>query len=678
MNIQKLFNSSKKLFLLLIPFILGSTNFQNNFDEKENFTLSSNSIFSPHSQVSINLYGNIKNRYFQFRLIKINNPIEFYKNYLNIENSFYNFDIFQKDDGHLLKNTKLMKQWDKILSRQNYNWRNSQIDIGIIDESGYYIIQAIAGNQVAYCPIVVSNYSIVYKNDNENILAFTANNQTSEFIKNIENLDDSRIDYEIFQSGKLTNKTKSDSSGIILTKVDTSKFNFSNDGFNHNSLMIFARIEDEILISNPFFFYPNNYQNRLIGYVYTNQPVYRPNQEVFFKGIIRQKNGNELFNIDKAEFNVSIKSPKNKEVYSQKLSTNEFGSLWSSFKLDEDAEIGNYSIQIKRDDEIIYGNFSVEEYKKPEFKVTIETAKNQYGKLDTIKGKIDAKYYFGSPVSNGNVVLKIYRRNYWIPFFYKSNRRFISQKSNKILPWYNQQPELIKTIEAELDANGIYHFQLEIKEDENSESPQKGNSEIPFKQDFIYELIAEVTDQSRRTISGKTNVIVSQGEFNLSATTDRYFVKQNETINININAIDFNNKGVKTDVKLIINKVITTQNNSYEKTILEHNGKTDSLGKYIFQFTPSEIGNYKFIVSSFDKNKNEITAIGSFYVIDEKYGDWSYTDGIDIITDKDSYNKGDTLNAVITVPQKNIDALLTYETDKIIHYKKFILMIILF
>lgn len=661
MNIQKLIHSSKKFLILIIPFILGSTNFQNNLNEKENFTLSNNSIFSPHSQVSINLYGNIKNRYFQFRLIRIDNPIEFYKNYLSIENSFNNFDIFQKDDGHLLKNTKLIKQWDKILSKQNYNWINSQIDIGVIDESGYYIVQAIGGNQVAYCPIVVSNYSIVYKYDNENILAFTANNQTSEFIKN--------IDYEIYQNGKLTNQIKSDSSGIILAKADTSKFNFSQNEFsegtfgNRNSLMLFAKIKDEILISNPFFFYPDKYQNRLIGYVYTNQPVYRPNQEVFFKGIIRQKNGNEILNIDKAEFNVSIKSPRNKEVFSQKLFTNEFGSLWSSFKLDEDAEIGNYSIQIKRDNEIIYGNFSVEEYKKPEFKVTVETSKNHFGKIDTIKGKVKANYYFGSPVSNGNVVLKIYRRNFWIPFFYKSNFRNSQQRIPKIFPYYNQ-PELVKTIEGKSDIDGSYIFQYEINEKENIDNPD-------FRQtDFIYELVAEVTDNSKRTINGSESVIVSQGDFNLSATTDKYFVKPNETINITVNAIDFENKGVETSIELIINKIINSQNNSYEKTILELNAKTDSLGKYIFSFTPNEVGNYKFIVSSFDKNKNEIITTGYFYVVDEKYRYWSRAAGIEIVTDKDSYQKGDTLNAIITVPQKNIDALLTYETDKIIDFNK--------
>ena len=42
---------------------------------------------------------------------------------------------------------------------------------------------------------------------------------------------------------------------------------------------------------------------------------------------------------------VTIKSPKNNEVFSKELKTNEFGTISASFILDEEADLGDYSIQ---------------------------------------------------------------------------------------------------------------------------------------------------------------------------------------------------------------------------------------------------------------------------------------------------------------------------------------------
>jgi len=43
--------------------------------------------------------------------------------------------------------------------------------------------------------------------------------------------------------------------------------------------------------------------------------------------------------------------------------------------------------------------FRVEEYKKPEFEVTVKPAKTQAHLGEKIKAKIEARYYFGAPVA---------------------------------------------------------------------------------------------------------------------------------------------------------------------------------------------------------------------------------------------------------------------------------------
>ena len=78
---------------------------------------------------------------------------------------------------------------------------------------------------------------------------------------------------------------------------------------------------------------------------------------MFFKSILREKSGNDLNNVSNEVFNVSIKSPANKEVYNKDLTTNETGSLWGDFILDEEASLGEYSIYIKQGESSLLGFF---------------------------------------------------------------------------------------------------------------------------------------------------------------------------------------------------------------------------------------------------------------------------------------------------------------------------------
>ena len=57
--------------------------------------------------------------------------------------------------------------------------------------------------------------------------------------------------------------------------------------------------------------------------------------------------------------------------------------------------------------------FTVEQYKKPEYKVTVSTDKSQYYGKDNMKAEIDARYFFGSPVTDADVEYNIYKVRYY-------------------------------------------------------------------------------------------------------------------------------------------------------------------------------------------------------------------------------------------------------------------------
>src|SRR5262249_20998151 len=58
------------------------------------------------------------------------------------------------------------------------------------------------------------------------------------------------------------------------------------------------------------------------------------------------------------------------------------------------------------------GQFRVEEYKKPEFEVTVTPGKTHAKLGEKVTARIEAKYYFGAPVTDASVTYKVFREEF--------------------------------------------------------------------------------------------------------------------------------------------------------------------------------------------------------------------------------------------------------------------------
>lgn len=632
------------LLLLILPVIMGSSNRNSNtlIRENENFYIYNYTTFSPGDQVKVNIYQyNRDTQLFNFKLLRIDDPVSFFS-LIDQSSSRYAFDIWGKDKQVLLKYTSLVKEWQRRISR--YNYQDANLDVGKIDKPGIYILQALSGRQVAYCGIVVTNYAMVYKNTGKDVLAFVADAKTGEFIQ--------KARFDLYSTGKLLEKKSPDMDGLVY-------FNMSNSiESEFSNIQIFAHTSDEVILSDPYFYFNRGIQHNRVAYIYTNQPVYRPGQEVFFKGILRERNGNELRMVESAEFDVSIKSPRNRDVFSGKIWTNRYGTLSGQMTLEKEADFGTYTIILTRDGISYNGSFDVEEYKKPEYLVTVTPEKNQYSFGDVIKGKVNADYYFGSPVKNATVTLSIYKKNFWRPWWWWSDYSWFYRGYYKDIYWGHTQPQLIQQLTGILNNSGEYEFEYKVPKENDA--------------DFIYSFIAEVTDASRRAISGTGETFVTRGSFTISTSPEKYFYEFGKEIRLRVNASDFSDKPVETEFRIEIEYPYQDKHHaSGRKETIK--GRTDKSGMAVVVFKPFyEVrGHYRYKVLAYDEKEREIFAESSFFVGDEKYYYYDRTSsGLEIITDKDSYEKGDSLIAYIFFPNEKQDALLTFETNTIIRYSK--------
>ncbi len=636
------------LFILIaFPLFLGSSNHKND-KNPERFNLINNTVFSPGSNVEINLYSNIEeSAAFHFRLFKIENPAAFFSN-LNHRTLRMNFDIWGKDRESLLKYVKSVKEWNADVIGSHYYMTRRNLTVGKINEPGIYILQAVKDKLVAYCGIVVSKYAMVYKNSGNQLLAYVADAKSGEFIKN--------TDFKIYKDGELIAQKNSDGDGIAFFNLKE-KINPGNE-----NVLITAETSDETVLSNPYFF-GGNRRESYRAYVYTNQPVYRPGQQVHFKAIIRKDNGNNVENVPGEEFSVRIKSPKNKDVYSGNLTTNEYGSLSGNFILDDEADLGNYSIQLTKDNRTYYGSFSVEEYKKPEFEVKVKPGKNQYASHDTINAAISADYYFGSPVTTGDVIVKVYQQHFWRPWWYFSDYAWFYRSFERNGIQNYGRRELLFQQQGKLNKKGEYNFRYSIDSTVTS--------------DNVYIIEAEVTDNSRRTINGSSNVFVTRGSFTISTSPERYFTGVGEPIKLRVNTSDFADKPIQANFKLVVDYPGENQKGGqqyYRPMSDTLYGSTDTLGRASLTFLPrlGLPGRYTYTVIAQDEKGRIITAKSSFFMGRMRnYYYRSYHNGFEIITDKNTYDKGDSLISYVFLPEGNTHVLVTLESNEILDYKKY-------
>ena len=557
-------------------------------NENDNFYLSNYTTFAPGDIAKINLYsyGKLSNK-ISFKLLKINDPVRFFS-LMDQNNNRYAFDIWGKNKTLLLNYTTLVKEWNSKSPFKNNN-SSGEIEIGKIDEPGIYIVQAIRKDKVGYCAIVVTNYAMVYKNNQKEVLAFIANAKTGEFVKNAR--------FDFYQGGKQVESKITDKDGLMYANLSELK------NVENSSLQLFGYSGDEIILSDPYFYFNRNQNEYLTAYIYTQQPVYRPSQEVNFKAIFRNKKGNEILNVPNVKVGISVKSPKNKEVYSSEAETNEFGSLSASFVLDAEADLGVYSIYLTKDGQSYYGSFSVEEYKKPEYKVNVTTDKTQYANGDKISATVSADYYFGSPVKNATVNVSIYKQNYWRPWWYWSEwawfyKGFYNDR------FYRGQQEMIHQESGTLNEDGKFEFSYKIETDKNY--------------DYQYIISAEVTDASRRATNGSTQAFVTRGAFTISTSPDKYFFQQGKDVKLKVNASDFSDKPVQTDFRVIINYPDDPKSMRMKSPSDTIFAKTNAAGSAVVTFNPKKdaTGYFNYRVIAFDEKEREIEASSSFYIGD--------------------------------------------------------------
>ncbi|MHB9132173.1 MAG: alpha-2-macroglobulin family protein [Armatimonadota bacterium] len=411
-------------------------------------------------------------------------------------------------------------------------------------------------------------------------------------------------------------------------------------------------------------------------FMITDRPVYRPGQPVKFKFWVNQvkydKEGKSPY--AGRHFSVDVYNPKRQKVFETRLTADDYGGFDGEFILDKEAALGVYGVRL--DDAGNTGYFRVEEYKKPEYEVTVDAPKEPVMLGEKITATIQAKYYFGAPVTNAKVKYKILRSNYsanWYPsaywdWYYGAGYWWYAPDYAWYPGWGNwgcrrpipfwwgssyEQPELIAEAETTIGKDGV----LKVPIDTTAAKAMHGDT------DHRYQITAEVTDQSRRTIVGEGTVLVARKPFKVYAWVDRGHYRAGDVVQAEFTAQTLDNKPVQGDGTLRLLKISYVKDKSgqlqpVETEVEQWDLPTDAQGRAHLQIKAADAGQYRLSYTVTDDEKHTIQGGYLFCVYGAEYtGGYRFND-IELISDKREYQPGDNVNLMINTNQANSTVLL--------------------
>jgi hypothetical protein len=227
---------------------------------------------------------------------------------------------------------------------------------------------------------------------------------------------------------------------------------------------------------------------------FTDRKVYRPGQKVLWKVVSMKHDKNKFVSpLEKGtSFQVALKCPNYKDVEKVTVFLNEFSSASGEFLLPETAMPGFYRIENSQGSI----SFSVEEYKRPNFNVTLEKPSNNYSLGETVMISGKAIALNGSPITNAKIFYKVYRI-----------ARRISYHDYNRVRFPNNQPIQINSGFTSTNDNGKFSCSTILQDDFSS-----------FLKNRLFDFIIDVdaTDENNETHSSTIFLTAGTSSLDLS------------------------------------------------------------------------------------------------------------------------------------------------------------------
>ena len=407
-----------------------------------------------------------------------------------------------------------------------------------------------------------------------------------------------------------------------------------------------------------------------IGFVYTDRPIYRPGETVFIKGIVRAEDDAtySLPEVDVATYWVRVNDPDYNELFlATELRLSELGSLATEIVLPRLASLGQYTITLGRyaSKPIDSVQFTVAEFRVPEFEVEVEASAADYVAGDAIATQASAQFYFGSPVRDTDVE--------WNAFAQPTSIHVEGYEDYSFSDYdYYTRDEVREPWrgggEARTDASGVARFDVPaaLKDGEGTHE---------------FTISATVTDANAQAVSGSTTVTVHPATWYAGMKTESYVAQAEKPLAVHVVSVDYTGRiapGRPVTVRIYEREWERTKQRSgagywyrYEPVDTEIQARTvttDDAGEASFDFAPPSSGTYRLVAESADDAGRVARSSRFIWVSGRDFVPWPARDDdtIELVADREEYEVGDVARVLVPAPFEGATALVTIERGRVL------------
>ncbi|HWE31194.1 MAG TPA: MG2 domain-containing protein [Polyangia bacterium] len=308
------------------------------------------------------------------------------------------------------------------------------------------------------------------------------------------------------------------------------------------------------LFTSPLYHGQRSPEPQLELFLAGDRPIYRPGQtaKVRVSSVERVHDGS--FKIDaKRKIHLALRDPNGKELWHADVVTGAMGSASTEVKLPDKGLLGVHTIVATapgvRDVEREL-NMRVEEYKRPEFEVTLDAPKGaaKYGEKTKLQGHV--KYYFGGAAGDVPVKFKVSRQR-WIPWWY----------------WRQGQSPKVEIARGELKTDKGGTFTVEFTAAPDPDSLPSEDPDVPDVSDFIVEV--EAHDAGGRTIAADRSLRVGAQSVLVSAEAARAFFSSDEKPDLKIKATNLEEQPIAAAVTWELERLGAPKDKPGEHDVLQ-------------------------------------------------------------------------------------------------------------
>jgi uncharacterized protein YfaS (alpha-2-macroglobulin family) len=527
----------------------------------------------------------------------------------------------------LLNSQQLVREWSQPIQTPN-RWEAATIPVEVKDK-GLYVLEATNGKLQAYTIVLATDLALVVKGTGGRILMRTVDRMSGEGLPNVP------VQLYDFSAKSDIARETSGLDGFVEAKVE--------DPPEEGVLVMARRDKDFAMTTVSGYSLMTEESRTLMGYVYTDRPVYRPGHPVHYRSILRTQSGAEYKIPDSSSVQVSVEDPEGKPVLKKKMSLSSYGTVSGDLTLPADAPLGYYSVNVSLGGEEremkAYGGFHVEEYRKPDYEVKVTPESRRMLQGGRMKVQVEAKYYYGEPVPNAKVTYVVHKYRYWPP-------------------WYEFDDEMLYD-----EGEG---FGGEQVVEEKGKLDDQGRLSIDVAApagefDTTYRVEARVTDSSNREISGTGSFTATRGPFYVNAQPGKYVYGPGESARVQVETKDYEG-GAAPNVafRLEVAPYAWGSKEKDQPVLLTRQGQTGSDGRTSVDFPAPASGSYHVRVIA-SANGREIRDTTWLWISGAYSSQGEGEQRIQIIPDKKSYKPGDTAKMLIVTGVQECNLWLSVE-----------------